>query len=89
MGDTVARQRRQLDWKNFAAEGLDVYVGSPGCHPDIMLREPNAKDFAGLLRQCLDDVQTRQSRVAPAGIQPDCGARSAVNPSPTGTGALR
>ena len=41
---------RLVNWETFAAGGVDVCEGPAGCHPDIMLLEPNVAFFAERLR---------------------------------------
>lgn len=44
----------QRNWRSFAGGGLDIFFGPDGCTGDTMLRDPYAKHFAELLRECLD-----------------------------------
>lgn len=47
------RTDRLLDWRKFAAGGIEIQAGPSVCDGDTMLLEPHAKVFADLLRGCL------------------------------------
>jgi len=54
---------RLVDWRSFAAGGLDICEGPPGCHPDAMLREPHVAFFAENLRTILQAVGGKTAAV--------------------------
>jgi hypothetical protein len=39
-----------LDWRSFAADGLEIHTGPATCDGDTMLLEPHAQVFAELLQ---------------------------------------
>jgi thioesterase domain-containing protein len=57
---------RLVNWETFAAGGVDACEGPVGCHPDIMLLEPNVAFFAEHLRARL--AQSGAGPMPPRGL---------------------